>query len=170
MSHGNFGFRCGRNISADGERSGERRWPTGDRPAGTRLRGVLRTRAQCRQGKAPRDPYEGKPHVRFDEGLLETEPRNGLRHRHDGESRRSTEIPVSTANVLDKLPRSLLGKAKQALHDIYLAESYHAATEAFERFVKLSEKKFPKAVSCLKRDCDALLAFYDLPADHWGHL
>jgi transposase-like protein len=75
-----------------------------------------------------------------------------------------------TANVLDKLPKSMQGKAKQALHDIYLAESRQAATEAFESFVELYEKKFPKAVACLEKDREALLTFYDFPAEHWGHL
>jgi transposase-like protein len=75
-----------------------------------------------------------------------------------------------TANVLDQLPKSMQGKAKQALHDIYLAESRQAATEAFERFGELYEKKFPKAVACLEKDREALLTFYDFPAEHWGHL
>ena len=35
-------------------------------------------RAECRRGKAPGEPYEGKPHVRFDEGVLETESRYDL--------------------------------------------------------------------------------------------
>lgn len=75
-----------------------------------------------------------------------------------------------TANVLDKLPKSMQGKAKRALHDIYLAASREAAVEAFDAFVALYEKKFPKAVSCLEKDRDALLTFYDFPAEHWGHL
>ena len=75
-----------------------------------------------------------------------------------------------TANVLDKLPKGMQSKAKQALHDIYLAASRQAAAEAFDSFVALYEKKFPKAVACLEKDRDALLAFYDFPAEHWGHL
>ena len=75
-----------------------------------------------------------------------------------------------TANVLDKLPKSMQGKAKRALHDIYLAASREAAVEAFDAFVALYDKKFPKAVSCLEKDRDALLTFYDFPAEHWGHL
>jgi hypothetical protein len=54
-------------------------------------------RAESRRGKAPGEPYEGKLHVRFDEGVLETELWSGLRHRCTGESRRSTEIPVPVA-------------------------------------------------------------------------
>ncbi len=74
------------------------------------------------------------------------------------------------ANVLDKLPKNMQGKAKQSLHDIYLAESRQAATEAFESFLGLYRTKFPKAVKCIEKDRDALLAFYDFPAEHWGHL
>src|SRR6266853_4708455 len=99
MSRGNFDFGCGPNISADGGRSGRRHWPTGERLACTRLRAALCIRAECRRGKAPGEPYEGKLHVRFDEGVLETELWSGLRHRHNGESRRSTEIPVPVATA-----------------------------------------------------------------------
>jgi hypothetical protein len=42
----------------------------------------LRTSAECRRGKAPGEPYDGKRHVRFDEGTLETEPWVRLRHRY----------------------------------------------------------------------------------------
>ena len=62
------------------------------------------------------------------------------------------------------------GKAKQALRDIYLAESRQTAEAALDRFKNLYEKKFPKAVECLGKDRQVLLAFYDFPAEHWGHL
>jgi transposase-like protein len=75
-----------------------------------------------------------------------------------------------TVNVLDKLPKSMHGKAKQALHDIYLAESRQAAEQSFDRFVALYQTKFPKAVECLSKDRESLLTFYDFPAEHWGHL
>ena len=75
-----------------------------------------------------------------------------------------------TANVLNKLPQSMQGKAKQALRDIYLAESRQTAEAALDRFKNLYEKKFPKAVECLEKDRKVLLAFYDFPAEHWGHL
>jgi len=75
-----------------------------------------------------------------------------------------------TVNVLDKLPRSMHGKAKQALHDIYLAESRQAAEQSLDRFVALYQAKFPKAVECLSKDRESLLTFYDFPAEHWGHL
>ena len=75
-----------------------------------------------------------------------------------------------TANVLNKLPQSMQGKAKKALHDIYLAESRQTAEKALDRFKNLYEKKFPKAVECLEKDRQVLLAFYDFPAEHWVHL
>ncbi len=75
-----------------------------------------------------------------------------------------------TLNVLDKLPNSMQGKAKQALHEISLAASRQQAEQACERFKNLYQKKFPKAVECLEKDRDALLAFYDFPAEHWVHL
>ncbi len=75
-----------------------------------------------------------------------------------------------TANVLNKLPRSMQGKAKQALRNIYLAESRRAAEQAVDRFAGLYGTKYPKAVECLVKDRQALLAFYDFPAEHWGHL
>jgi transposase-like protein len=74
------------------------------------------------------------------------------------------------ANVLNKLPLSLQGKAKQDLHAIYEAESRDAAEEAFGRFTAKYEGKYDKAVACLIKDREVLLTFYDLPAEHWKHV
>jgi putative transposase len=75
-----------------------------------------------------------------------------------------------TANVLNKLPPSLQGKAKQDLHAIYEAESRAAAEKAFDHFVAKYGAKYGKAVDCLSRDREALLAFYASPAEHWKHV
>jgi putative transposase len=75
-----------------------------------------------------------------------------------------------TANVLDKLPKRLRGEAKQKLHDIWMADTKPHAHEAFDLFIKTYEAKYPKAVECLAKDREALLAFYDFPAEHWIHL
>jgi transposase-like protein len=75
-----------------------------------------------------------------------------------------------TANVLDKFPKSLHAQAKSALHEIYLAETKADAEKAFERFIKTYGTKYPKAVECLTKDREALLAFYDFPAEHWAHI
>lgn len=72
-----------------------------------------------------------------------------------------------TTNVLNKLPKSQQEPAKVALHHIYLAETQDDARKAFERFVKTDEPKYPKACECLVRDKEALLAFYDFPAELW---
>ena len=75
-----------------------------------------------------------------------------------------------TANVLDKLPKGSQPKAKRMLHDIYMAEGKAAASKAFDLFVATYEAKYPKATECLAKDREALLAFYDFPAEHWRHI
>jgi transposase-like protein len=75
-----------------------------------------------------------------------------------------------TANVLDKLPKRLQAEAKQKLHDIWMADTREHANQAFDLFKKTYEAKYPKAVECLTKDRDVLLAFYDFPAEHWIHL
>jgi putative transposase len=75
-----------------------------------------------------------------------------------------------TANVLNQLPKSLHAKAKSALQEIWMAETRKDAVAAFEAFVTSYGAKYPKAAGCLAKDRDALLAFYDFPAEHWKHL
>lgn len=75
-----------------------------------------------------------------------------------------------TANVLNKMPKKLHASAKSALHQIWMAETEEAAEKAFDLFEETYEAKYPKAVACLARDRDELLAFYDFPAEHWVHL
>lgn len=75
-----------------------------------------------------------------------------------------------TANVLGKMPKSLQPRAKADLHEIWMAETREAANAAFDVFVEKYSAKYPKAVECLVKDRDDLLAFYDFPAEHWKHL
>lgn len=75
-----------------------------------------------------------------------------------------------TANVLNKLPKSLQPRAKSRLHAIWQADTRDNAHEAFDHFIEQYEAKYPKAVKCLVQDRDELLAFYDFPAQHWVHL
>ena len=75
-----------------------------------------------------------------------------------------------TANVLNKLPKSLQSKAKSLLHAIWMAPTKREANKAFDHFVAAFEDKYPKATECLQKDRDDLLAFYDFPAKHWKHL
>jgi transposase-like protein len=73
-------------------------------------------------------------------------------------------------NVLDKLPKSLLPKAKKQLQEIWMAPTRKQAYEAFEYFIQSYEAKYPKATACLQKDKEDLLAFYDFPAEHWVHI
>ncbi len=75
-----------------------------------------------------------------------------------------------TANVLDKLPKRLRAEAKEKLHDIWMADTRDHANQAFDLFRRTYEAKYPKAVECLAKDREVLLAFYDFPAEHWIHL
>jgi len=75
-----------------------------------------------------------------------------------------------TGNVLNYLPKSVQPKAKQAIHEIWMAEGRAEAEKAFDAFIDRFDAKYPKAVECLKKDRESLLAFYDFPAEHWIHI
>jgi putative transposase len=75
-----------------------------------------------------------------------------------------------TANVLDKLPKRLQPRAKEAIHDIWMADTREAANQAFDSFLETYGAKYPKACECLAKDREELLTFYDFPAEHWIHL
>ena len=75
-----------------------------------------------------------------------------------------------TANVLNRLPKSLQPKAKSALQDIWMAETRKAAEAALDAFIETYGIKYEKAVECLTKDREALFAFYDFHAEHWKHL
>jgi len=87
-----------------------------------------------------------------------------------GETRRQRCWVHKTANVLNKLPKSLQQQAKQRLHDIWMAESRDEAEKAFDLFIDSYRAKYPKAEDCLAKDRDALLTFFDFPAEHWTHI
>jgi putative transposase len=75
-----------------------------------------------------------------------------------------------TANILNKLPKSQQSKAKRALQEIWMGETKKDALLAFDAFIETWGVKYDRAVECLIKDRDALLAFYDFPAEHWKHL
>jgi putative transposase len=75
-----------------------------------------------------------------------------------------------TANVLDKLPKGQQPAAKAMLHEIWMAATREEAIKAFDRFIEVYGVKWPAVKDCLEKDKTALLAFYDFPAEHWGHL
>jgi putative transposase len=75
-----------------------------------------------------------------------------------------------TANILDKMPKSVQGKAKQLIHEMYLAPTRKGALAAYDQFISSYQTKFPKASECLEKDKEVLFTFYDFPAQHWSHL
>jgi len=75
-----------------------------------------------------------------------------------------------TANVLNKLPKILQKKAKAKLCEIWMAPTKDEAEKQFDSFVSIYGAKYPKAAECLQKDRQALLTFYDFPAEHWKHI
>ncbi len=75
-----------------------------------------------------------------------------------------------TANILDKLPKSVQPDAKALIHEMYMAPTLKAAKSAYAEFTKRFASKYPKAVECLTKDEDVLFSFYSFPAEHWLHL
>ena len=84
-----------------------------------------------------------------------------------GETRQQRCWMHKTMNVLNCLPKSAQAKAKQALHNIWQAETQVEAEKAFDLFIKTYEPKYPKAAICLQKDHEELMTFYDFPAQHW---
>lgn len=75
-----------------------------------------------------------------------------------------------TANILNALPKPVQPKVKAALHEIWMAETRDEAHKAFNRALVRFEAKYPGAMARLRKDREALLAFYDFPAEHWVHI
>ena len=75
-----------------------------------------------------------------------------------------------TANVLNKLPKSVQPSAKARIHEMYLAPTQKEAFKAYESFLDLYQTTYSKACDCLKKDKDVLFQFYQFPAEHWSHI
>ena len=75
-----------------------------------------------------------------------------------------------TVNILDKLPKSVQPAAKADLREVWNAPDRATAEAAIVTFADKYGAKYEKAVSCLTKNRDALLTFYDFPAEHWDHL
>ena len=75
-----------------------------------------------------------------------------------------------TANILNKLPKSMQPKVKESLQEIWMASTRDDAYKAFDKTIELYSAKYPKAMECLLKDKDEMLAFYDFPAEHWIHI
>ncbi len=86
------------------------------------------------------------------------------------ETRHQRDWVHKAANVLDALPKSVQPAARRALAEITHAEDKAHAEAAVDAFVAEFGAKWPKAVDKILSDREALVAFYDFPAEHWGHL
>jgi transposase-like protein len=75
-----------------------------------------------------------------------------------------------TANILDKMPKSIQGRAKVHIHDMYMAPTKDEAMKAYHHFLSLYEVKYDRACECLRKDVASLFSFYDFPAEHWVHI
>lgn len=75
-----------------------------------------------------------------------------------------------TANILDKVPKSVQPRMKAAIHEMYMAETKDDALKAYELFIETYGDKYPKAVECIVKDKDRMFTFYDFPAKHWIHI
>ena len=73
-------------------------------------------------------------------------------------------------NVLTQLPDSLQGKGLQMLREIEQQPTRELAMKQMKHFEATFSAKYPKAVECLMKDQNALLTFYDFPAEHWQSL
>jgi len=73
-------------------------------------------------------------------------------------------------NLLNKVVKSVQPAMKADLREIHGAPTRAAAEAAVDLFVEKYGAKYPRAAECLTKDQDALLAFYDFPAEHWDHL
>jgi putative transposase len=74
------------------------------------------------------------------------------------------------ANVLNALPNSVHAGARRALNEIAQAEDRVHAERAIEALVSDYGAKWPKAAAKITDDAEALLCFFDFPAEHWLHL
>lgn len=73
-------------------------------------------------------------------------------------------------NVLNKAPKSVQPNMKTDLREVRDAPDRATAEAAMAIFVDKYQAKYPKAVDCLTKDREALLTFFDFPAEHWDHL
>ena len=74
------------------------------------------------------------------------------------------------SNILGKFPKSMAATVKADLQEIHHAETKAAGQAAINVFKEKYGIKYAPAVACLAKDEEALLAFYDFPAEHWDHL
>lgn len=75
-----------------------------------------------------------------------------------------------TANILDKMPKSVQTNAKRMIHEIYMSPTKDTALKAYDEFLTHYSAKYPAACKCLEKNKEQLFNFYDFPAEHWIHI
>jgi putative transposase len=86
------------------------------------------------------------------------------------ETRAQRDWVHKTMNVLDSMLKSVHRRAKAAIHEITQAENKAEARKAVKAFASEFGVRWPKAAAKIEEDEEALLAYYDFPAEHWVHL
>jgi Transposase, Mutator family len=117
---------------------------------------IDRTTTECQKLFASEAPDPGRHHVGILGDIIPESPGGFVGIR---------SWVHKTANVLDKLPKSQQSKAKRALQEIWMAETKKDALAAFDAFVETRGVKYERAVECLTKDREALLALKPLPPD-----
>ncbi len=75
-----------------------------------------------------------------------------------------------TANILDKMPKSVQANAKRMIHEMYMSPTKKKALKAYDDFLAHYSAKYLRACQCLEKDREQLFNFYDFPAEHWQHI
>lgn len=75
-----------------------------------------------------------------------------------------------TANILDKMPKSVQVNAKRMIHEMYMSPTKEKALKAYDEFLTHYSAKYPGACKCLEKDREQMFNFYDFPAEHWQHI
>ena len=61
-------------------------------------------------------------------------------------------------------------KLEHDLREVWTAPDRTTAEKAIDIFAEKYGPKYDKAVHCLVKDREQLLAFFDFPAEHWDHI
>jgi len=75
-----------------------------------------------------------------------------------------------TANILDKMPKSVQVNAKRMIHEMYMSPTKEKAFKAYHEFIAHYSAKYPGACKCLEKEREEMFNFYDFPAEHWQHI
>jgi len=127
----------------------------------------LRTRAECRRGKALGEPYDGKRHVRFDEGTLETEQWARLRHRHVAKAagqQSSLALPpprqrptLQARNVIERLPRPLHASVRRALRQAWELDDVDKAERLLRNLARRLDREAPGVAASILEGLDEMV-------------